>query len=178
MRAPTTSPPPATWTGFHKIEQILWVKGTTKGTHALATRLLRDVTTLDTQRARRCSFQPAQLANGGVELLNEVANSKITGEEDRYSHTDLSDFAANLEGARVGFKLLRPALVAGRRRPARQDARRALRSRAERPRRLSSHDPLGYALYGQLTVPDRQLLAKRVGALAEPLSTVAGKVAG
>jgi iron uptake system component EfeO len=166
---------PAQWTGFHRIEQILWIKGTTTGTAALATRLLRDVTTLDT-RVRTLEFQPAQLANGGVELLNEVANSKITGEEDRYSHTDLSDFAANLEGARVGFELLRPALVkeGDRALATTLDARFAAVSTALGKYRRST--PLGYALYGQLTVPDRQVLSKRVGSLAEPLSTVAAKV--
>jgi iron uptake system component EfeO len=167
---------PAAWTGFHRIEQILWVKHTTAGTGPLATRLLRDVTTLD-RRVRTLRFQPAQLANGGVELLNEVANSKITGEEDRYSHTDLSDFAANLEGARVAFQLLRPALVQGGdgALATTLDTRFAAVSTALAKYRRST--PLGYALYGQLTVPDRQVLSKRVGSLAEPLSTVAAKVA-
>jgi iron uptake system component EfeO len=166
---------PAAWTGFHKIEQILWVRNTTRGTDALAARLQRDVATLD-RRVRGLQFQPAQLANGAVELLNEVANSKITGEEDRYSHTDLSDFAANLEGARVAFRLLRPALVAqGDRALAKTlDARfAAVQTALDDYRRPT---PLGYALYGRLAVSDRQVLAKRVGALAEPLSSVAGKV--
>jgi iron uptake system component EfeO len=168
---------PTAWTGFHRIEQILWVRNTTAGTSALATRLLRDVRTLD-RRVRTLKFQPAQLANGGVELLDEVANSKITGEEDRYSHTDLSDFAANLQGARVAFRLLRPALVhEGDGALARTlDTRFAAVGTALAHYRRPT--PLGYALYGQLTVPDRQVLSKRVGELAEPLATVAGKVAG
>ena len=102
---------PAGWTGFHRIEQYLWARGTTQGTKPYGDKLVADVTTLD-NRVKTLTFQPAQLANGAVELLNEVANSKITGEEDRYSHTDLSDFAANIEGAHKAFVLLRPALVA------------------------------------------------------------------
>ncbi len=70
---------------------------------------MNDVNTL-AAKAATLDYQPAQLANGSVELLNEVAGSKITGEEDRYSHTDLSDFQGNLTGAYVAFKLLRPAL--------------------------------------------------------------------
>ena len=85
------------WTGFHRIERILWEQNTTKGTAPYAKRLLQDVTTLDT-KVKTLTYQPAQLANGAVELLNEVAGSKITGEEDRYSHTDLSDFEANVAG--------------------------------------------------------------------------------
>ena len=70
---------------------------------------MADVNTLDS-KVQTLTYQPAQLANGAVELLNEVAGSKITGEEDRYSHTDLSDFQGNLTGALVAFKLLKPAL--------------------------------------------------------------------
>jgi iron uptake system component EfeO len=163
------------WTGFHRIERILWEQGTTKGTKPYAARLLRDVTTLHA-KVQTLTYQPAQLANGAVELLNEVAGSKITGEEDRYSHTDLSDFEANVAGAREAFVLLRPALV------ERGDgalaktltARFAAVEKGLAPYRRST--PLGWALYGELTAKDRKTLAQAVDALAEPLSTVAAKV--
>jgi iron uptake system component EfeO len=168
---------PARWTGFHRIEQILWVKGTTGGTQAYATKLLRDVTTLHT-RVRTLSFQPAQLANGAVELLNEVANSKITGEEDRYSHTDLSDFEGNLTGARKAFELLEPALV----KQGNQKLVSTITARFAAVQKgldaYKRNTPLGFAYYGTLTQPDRQRFALEVGALAEPLSTVAAKVSG
>ncbi len=166
---------PSEWRGFHRIEQILWVKGTTSGTAGYAAKLLADVTTLDT-KVRTLSFQPAQLANGAVELLNEVANSKITGEEDRYSHTDLSDFEANLDGAEKAFDLLRPALVKqGDGALATTIANRFAAVHAGlAPYKRST--PLGFALYGELTQPDRQKLSKLVGNLAEPLSTIAAKV--
>jgi iron uptake system component EfeO len=163
------------WTGFHRIEQILWVKRTTKGTRPFATKLLRDVTTLNT-KVQTLTFQPAQLANGAVELLNEVAGSKITGEEDRYSHTDLSDFEANVDGARQAFLLLAPALE------ERGDAAlvttlKARFAAVEQGLAPYKRDtPLGYALYGKLTAKDRKTLAQAVDALAEPLSMVAAKV--
>ena len=168
---------PAEWTGFHRIEQILWVKGTTNGTQVYGVKLLRDVTTLN-RRVRTLSFQPAQLANGAVELLNEVANSKITGEEDRYSHTDLSDFEANLTGAREAFELLRPALVhdGDAKLVATIEARFAAVQKGLDAYRRDT--PLGFAYYGTLTQPDRVRFARQVGALAEPLSTIAAKVSG
>jgi iron uptake system component EfeO len=168
---------PAAWTGFHRIEQILWVKRTTDGTNALGAKLLTDVETLQ-RRVRTLSFQPAQLANGGVELLNEVAGSKITGEEDRYSHTDLSDFQGNLTGARVAFDLLRPALV------ERGDATlaRTIGARFATVQqgldRYKRSTPLGFATYDELTAGDRRAFAQQIDALAEPLSTVAAKVTG
>src|SRR5207342_3225693 len=59
---------------------------------------------------RTVELDPAQIANGATELLGEVAKSKITGEEDRYSHTDLWDFQANVDGARAGYVALAPLL--------------------------------------------------------------------
>jgi iron uptake system component EfeO len=169
--------PGTPWTGFHHIEQILWEKNTTAGTAALAKKLNDSVSTLQGKVAT-LSYQPAQLANGSVELLNEVATSKITGEEDRYSHTDLSDFQGNLEGARVAFDLLRPALVAeGEGALASTIAQRfaIVQKGLNRYRR---HTPLGFAYYSALTPPDRLAFAREVDALAEPMSTVAAKVSG
>ena len=168
---------PAGWTGFHRIEQYLWVRGTTQGTKPYGDKLVADVTTLD-KRVKTLTFQPAQLANGAVELLNEVASSKITGEEDRYSHTDLSDFAANVEGAHKAFVLLRPALVANGDKGLAEtiDARFAAVAKGLDKYRRST--PLGYAVYSELTPADRRALSHAVDGLAEPLSTVAGKVAG
>jgi iron uptake system component EfeO len=165
------------WHGFHRIEKILWEQNTTRGTEADARKLLRDVETLQ-QKVKTIQLQPAQLANGAVELMNEVANSKITGEEDRYSHTDLSDFEANLAGSREAFKLLVPALYqTGNAALAKTIEARfaAVQQGLDAYRRKS---PLGFALYGELTPKDRQAFAREVGTLDEPLSTVAAKVSG
>ena len=45
------------------------------------------------------------MLTGAVDLLNEVVTSKNTGEEEIYSHTDLYDFRANIEGAEKIFQL-------------------------------------------------------------------------
>jgi iron uptake system component EfeO len=165
----------AKWTGFHRIEQILWRDGTTKGTERYASELQADVDHLD-GRVAGLKLQPAQVANGAVGLLDEVSASKITGEEDRYSHTDLSDFAANVAGARAAFDALEPVLVAqGDGRLVREiDGRMsAVEQGIDRYRRDA---PLGYATYAALTPADRRRLAQQVTSLAEPLSLVAGKV--
>jgi iron uptake system component EfeO len=165
------------WTGFHRIEHALWEQGTTAGLRPLADRLVRDVEALHA-RIPKLDFQAAQLANGAVELLNEVAKSKITGEEDRYSHTDLADFQANLEGAQQAFALLRPALGARDKGDlaATIDERFATVSDGlaeyARPGEAS-----GWASYEALTPADRRSLSQAIDALAEPLSTVAAHVA-
>jgi iron uptake system component EfeO len=99
------------FTGWHRLEHHLWKLRSTEGTRAFADQLDKDIATLDRQ-IKGLEFPPAAVALGPAELIEEVSEGKITGEEDRYSHTDLSDFDANVEGSRKLFQLLTPALQA------------------------------------------------------------------
>ena len=142
-----------------------------------ATKLMDDVNTL-VAKVKTIQLQPAQLANGAVELMNEVANSKITGEEDRYSHTDLSDFQGNLSGSREAFDLLKPALgqTGNAQLAATIDQRfAAVQKSLDRYKRNTA---LGFAVYNELTPADRQVFAREVDSLDEPLLTIAAKVSG
>ena len=114
-----------------------------------------------------------QLANGAKELLDEVATGKITGEEDRYSHTDLWDFQANVEGSQAAVAALRPVIDA--------------KDPALGPvldERFDALDTLlqgyragdGYVLYTELTPDDVRKMTAAVDALSEPVSKVAGTV--
>jgi iron uptake system component EfeO len=85
------------FTGWHRLEYHLWKLRSTKGTKAFADQLDRDIATLDRQ-IKGLEFPPAAVALGPAELVEEVSEGKITGEEDRYSHTDLSDLDANADG--------------------------------------------------------------------------------
>lgn len=163
------------WTGFHRIEQILWTKDTTKGTRKYADQLVADVGTLD-GKIKEIDLQAAQLANGAVELLNEVSAGKITGEEDRYSHTDLSDFQGNLEGSRKAFDLLKPALQARKQQALIDEIEPRFADVQQGLDEYKRDTPLGFALYDELTAKDRRTFASQINALADPLSLVAGKV--
>jgi iron uptake system component EfeO len=99
------------FTGWHRLEYHLWKLGSTKGTKAFADQLDKDIATLDRQ-IKGLEFPPAAVALGPSELIEEVSEGKISGEEDRYSHTDLSDFDANVDGSKKLFDLLTPALQA------------------------------------------------------------------
>jgi iron uptake system component EfeO len=163
------------WSGFHRIEQILWVKGTTAGTERYADKLLADVKTLHA-RIPGIELQAAQVANGAVGLLDEVSGSKITGEEDRYSHTDLADFQANLTGSREAFETLEPALRAGGDERLVEQVETQFAEVQRGLDRYRRDTPLGFALYTQLTPQDRRAFAQQLAALTEPLSQVAGKL--
>ena len=105
------------WTGWHRVEKELWPPATdyTPMTAAdrkqVADQLVADTQTLY-DRTRDLTYTTAQLGNGAKELLDEVATGKVTGEEEFWSHTDLWDFQANVDGARVAFEGLRPLLEA------------------------------------------------------------------
>ena len=103
--------PAAKWGGFHVIEKALWVNDTTQGMAPVADKLLDDVELLQ-KKVKTIKLEPAQIANGANELLSEVSASKITGEEERYSHTDLWDFKANVEGSKAAFDSVEPLLQA------------------------------------------------------------------
>jgi iron uptake system component EfeO len=165
------------WTGFHRIERTLWQQNTTKGTGVYAAKLMDDINTL-VSKVKTIQLQPAQLANGAVELMNEVANSKITGEEDRYSHTDLSDFQGNLSGSREAFDLLKPALAQTGNAQLAATIDKRFASVQQSLDRFKRNTALGFAPYGEVTQADRQTFASEVDSLDEPLSTIAAKVSG
>lgn len=100
----------AQWRGFHKLEQALWQNNTTEGMTDVADRLLKDAQLLRA-KVETAGIDANLLVTGAVELLNEVSSSKVTGEEERYSHTDLYDFVANVEGAQKIYELLKPELA-------------------------------------------------------------------
>ena len=155
------------WAGFHRIERTLWQQNTTKGTGVYATKLMDDVNTL-VSKVKTIQLQPAQLANGAVELMNEVANSKITGEEDRYSHTDLSDFQGNLSGSREAFDLLKPALTQTGNAQLAATIDKRFASVQQSLDRFKRNTALGFAPYGEVTQADRQTFASEVDSLDEP----------
>ncbi len=165
-------PDPAQWTGFHRIEKALWVDNSLAGMAPMADKLDADVATLKSKVATN-TYQPAELANGAGDLLTEVSTTKVTGEEDRYSHSDLWDFAANIAGAREAFELLKPAL-AGKDAPLAQQLDARFTDVTARLAKFAQGD--GYVDYSTVGEADRKVLAQSVNALAEPLSQVAAKV--
>jgi iron uptake system component EfeO len=174
--SPTVDGDYAKWTGFHRIEMLMWAKHTLRGATRFANLLLADVQTLN-QKVPTLPLSATQLINGSVGLLNEIVNTKITGEEDRYSHTDLSDFQGNLLGARKAFEYVRPAMEhTGESALAASIAQqfKAVQPELNKYRR---NTPLGFALYGALTEADKVTLARQVGNAAQALSAVALKLA-
>ena len=165
-------PAGGTFTGFHRLERALWQQNTTAGMAPIAKKLLADVIKLQAL-VKTVALDPATIANGAVGLLNEVSASKITGEEDRYSHTDLWDFEANVVGAQAAFNAVRPLVVTRAAALATTiDAGFAAVLAALQPYQKGD----GYVLFTTLTVTDTQTLSHLIDALADPLAQVAAIV--
>ena len=163
----------ATWTGFHRLEKDIWSGADLKADAGIADQLNADVAALK-KEVDGLSLTPLQLASGAKELLDEVAASKVTGEEDRYSHTDLWDFQANVEGSKAAVAALRPFL--DERDPTigpKLDARFAAVQKELDPHRSGA----GFVVYTTLNPAQVKALSDAVNGLAEPVSTVAGLVA-
>jgi iron uptake system component EfeO len=161
------------FTGFHRIEKDLWVSGSVAGSGPIADRLMADIREI-VAKANAEKLSPLNLANGAKELLDEVATGKITGEEDRYSHTDLWDFNANVEGSQAAVAALRPVLQ--ERAP---DLVKQLDAAfAKVAATLAKHQVGdGWKLHNQLSQAELKELSDVINELAEPVSKVAAVVA-
>jgi iron uptake system component EfeO len=161
------------FTGYHRLEKDLWVAKDVSESGPIADRLMADVK-LIVEKANNEKLSPLQLGNGAKELLDEVATGKITGEEDRYSHTDLWDFAANLDGSKAAIAALRPVLE--ERDPELVKALDENFAKVEET--LAKHRAGdGWKLHNELSKAELKELSDVINALAEPVSKVSAVVA-
>ncbi|MER5858580.1 iron uptake system protein EfeO [Streptomyces sp900105245] len=164
------------WTGWHRLEKALWQDekiGAEEKT--LAGQLVTDLEDWR-KRVGKAEITPTSMANGAKELLDEVATGKVTGEEDRYSHTDLVDFKGNVEGAQKAYELLKPVV-------AKNDP--ALTGELDKQfttlnglldKYRSDKTSYDFVSYDKVTEAQRKELHDSVNALAEPLSKLAAAV--
>lgn len=190
------------WTGFHRIEKDLWVPAqdalnaddetpawqdwnpsTADERQRYADLLVADIAELndyvhsDDFTAALDEQGIAGISNGAIALLDEVANGKITGEEDWWSGTDLWDFAANVEGSKMAYDLVRDFAIAqgaeGEELVDEIDA-----GYADLDAQLATYGSLtdGFVTYTDLSDADKRTLTDLINALAEPLSQLTGTV--
>ncbi|CCH76088.1 conserved exported hypothetical protein [Nostocoides japonicum T1-X7] len=177
MRASNLDPAVG-WHGFHAIERDLYQKGAiTAQTKKYATELQANTKELATV-SKTLTYKPEDLANGAAGLLEEVQSNKIKGEEELYSHLDLVDFAANVEGAQQAFAYLKPGLE--KIDPTLTDnvAKQFDNVDAALEKYKDPTQAGGYKLWTPaLRATDAASLSKTVQALQDPLSQIAQKVA-
>ncbi|MGE7919704.1 iron uptake system protein EfeO [Viridibacillus sp. NPDC093762] len=154
------------WSGYHKIEFGLWEENTTKGYEKTADQLLKDAKELRA-RVETVEVTPDLMMTGAIDLLNEVSTSKISGEEEIFSHTDLYDFKANVEGAEKIFTILENKIEAKDPELA-KNLNEKFKAVNDLLAKYETKD--GYVSYTELTKDDTKALAEAVNHLGEPLS--------
>jgi iron uptake system component EfeO len=161
------------FTGFHRLEYALFSQNTTKDQAVFADKLLADVKELQS-RIADMTFPPEKVVGGAAALMEEVAATKLSGEEDRYSHTDLYDFQGNVDGSKKIVDLFKPQLV---------QSDKAFVAKVEK--NFATVDKIlakyktkdaGYETYDKVKEQDRKALAGPVNTLAEDLSQMRGKL--
>ncbi|MEG0161643.1 MAG: iron uptake system protein EfeO, partial [Aurantimicrobium sp.] len=162
------------WTGWHAIEKDLWPQDADAGFQTydqakrerLAELLVTDTLTLQSN-VQDLTFDLTQLTNGAIGLLDEVATGKVTGEEEIWSHTDLWDFQANVDGAAVLYAGVRDILVKKKPELASQlDEEFSELQALLDAQRVGD----GFTYYNDLSSAQTKALADQVNALAEPLN--------
>ncbi|GAB3607180.1 peptidase M75 family protein [Conyzicola nivalis] len=177
------------WTGWHRIEKDLWqptaennggeayVPLTADERARFADLLEQDTAALnDAVHESDYTVSIDAISNGAIGLLDEVASGKITGEEEIWSHTDLWDFQANLEGARVAYEGVRDIVE-----PKDPELVDQLDEEfASLESLLAGYGSLetGFTYYTDLTTEQVKELADGVNALSEPLSKLTAVLVG
>jgi iron uptake system component EfeO len=159
------------FTGWHRLEYMLWEQNTTTGATPFADKLDADLASLQTQ-VQDLQLPAGALPAGAADLIEEVSEGKITGEEDRYSHTDLSDFAANIEGSKQLIVFLTPAIE--ERDKALLDQINAGFTEVEGELAAYEDGNGGYVSYTQLTEADMDKMKASLAQLSENVSQVGG----
>ena len=161
------------FTGFHRIEYSLFSENSTQGLDQLADGLNKDVKDLQ-NRVAGLTFPPEKVVGGAAALMEEVAATKISGEEDRYSHTDLYDFQGNVDGAKKIFDLFRAQIAQN----DKAFAAKVDKNFATVNTILAKYKTTdgGFETYDKVKENDRKALVGPVNTLAEDLSTLRGKL--
>lgn len=158
------------WTGYHKIEKSLYQENKIdEMTKKDADQLLKDAKELDA-KVDTLDITPKLMLQGSVDLLNEVSTSKITGEEEIYSHTDLYDFKANIEGAQKIYELFKSELEKKDKKLSSTIMDNFNKVNQLLDKYKNNDD---YKDYSAVTKEDRKALSDAVNSLGEPLSKMA-----
>lgn len=187
------------FTGFHRIEQDLWLDravanySTPEKDHypkddlrpltaaertEVGDQLVADVTELKEKvSSPDFTLTLADITEGAKGLLDEVAapDGKLPGEENEFAHTDLYDFTANVEGAQVAFDTVRALAVANGQEQLTKELDKRFADMFALLASYGSYDA-GFVSYDTVGQSERNELAAKLSALTEPMSKLTAAV--
>ena len=184
------------WLGFHRMEKDLWqpeadernadgsparegwAPSPPEDRERIGEALKSDVSKLyDTVHADDFiadqDINISTVSNGAIGLLEEVAVTKVTGEENWWSHYD----QANLQGSRIAYDLVRP-IAEGKGEEGEKLVEDIDRRFGELQELLDEYGNLeeGYVMYDTVDAAGQAELTRKIDALREPLSRLTGTV--
>lgn len=182
------------WLGFHRIEKDLWVPAadalqpdgssahdgwtasSQEDRQRIGRTLIDDVQALYNEIHSSTFVEDQQInitsvSNGAAALLEEIAVGKVTGEENWWSHRDLWDFQANLEGSRIAFDLVAPIASAESEENAQlvETIDAAFNDLQAELDQYGSYEE-GFTPYREVSEEQRKELTTKLDAVREPLS--------
>ena len=119
------------------------------------------------------------MSNGASNLLEEIAVNKVTGEENWWSHYDLWDFQANLQGSRIAFDLVAP--IAERKGEEGKQLVAQINTEFDKLQELlNQYGSLetGFVLYDTVGSQQQKELTAQIDATREPLAKLTSTVLG
>lgn len=178
--------PPDQFGGFHEIEKTLFWEKVTAGMAPVAKRLRIDIEELQ-RRMESAHFQPREILAGANKALEGMLVNEIWGNAERYSHIDLTDLAAKIEGLDAAFKATKPLL-------AENDPALAARIEAQfrevytkvgaygtlarEPEQARGREPgISFVVYDQVTQEEKWELAQPIKVLGALFSEANAKLA-
>lgn len=159
------------FTGYHRIEYLLFVKKNVKEAEAFSSRLLEDGKKMQ-QAIAATTIEPSDFIAGVGELMEEAQATKITGEEERWSGATIPVIRANVEGAQAIYDLVKGEL---KKKDAALDEKIS-KSLATVIETMNSLSPVGAAWndFGKMEQAKQIDLKNKLEALAEPLVKMPG----
>ncbi|MFW0796267.1 iron uptake system protein EfeO [Gordonia sp. CPCC 205515] len=175
---PAALSPGDKWEGFHVLEKAIFETNNLNGMQPVAAELMTNIKQLQTVVNKpEFVIAPADIVNGAGDLLDEVSTTKLTGEEEAYSHIDILDMQANVEGSEQAFAMVKPALKEIDPELTQQitDAFAKVDTLMDSFR--DPNQPGGFKLFTQVTEEQKREMAAAIIAVKEPLSEAGGKIA-
>lgn len=161
--------------GYHRIENILFLKKTLDGAKPFADELLANGKKMR-DSMKTVAVGPADFVSGVGSLMEEAQSKKITGEEERWSDASLPILRANVEGAEKIYSLIQNEVN-------KKDA--ALNDRISQGltqvlQQIDTLSPAGteWTLYSKLKQSQVVDLKNKLEALAELMGRIPGILGG
>jgi iron uptake system EfeUOB component EfeO/EfeM len=177
----------ARFTGFHRLEKALFLTHVPPGSIQVAKQLLAGVEDWQ-RRMRSAQLRTGDIAKGADRLIHTISSGGIAGNEEPYSHIDLTDMAAETEGLEAAFEALKPALA-----EEGPKLTKAIEDRFERvyaevgewgvlahdPEQIRAQEPgVSFVLYNYLSQAVVNKIASQIRALADLFSQAQAQLDG